>query len=238
MKCLLLAAGKGSRLRHEVDVKPLLPLLGIPLIERVIRQVHNAGVNDFYVVTGYKEKKVSAFLRKVSQKLSIPIATIFNEEWNSAENGISVLKACQHLHEPFILSMADHIYDPEIVRELIINPPADGEIALAVDRDLHNPLVDLDDVTRVLTDGDRIQAISKGMQEYNGFDTGVFLCTSAIFEVIEKVRLQGKTSLSAGVQLLALQGKAKAVDINGQFWIDIDDPPSVLRAEKALSAKR
>lgn len=236
MKCLLLAAGKGSRLKHEVDVKPLLPLLGIALIERVIRQMHNAGVDEFYIVTGYKQKEVSAFLRKLSQKLSIPITTIFNEEWNSAENGISVLKACQHLHEPFILSMADHIYDPVIVRALLTRPPNNGEIALAVDRDLNNPLVDLDDVTRVLTDGDRIQAIGKGMQEYNGFDTGVFLCTSAIFEAIEKARLQGKTSLSAGVQLLALQGKAKAVDINGQFWIDIDDPPSVLRAEKALSA--
>ncbi|MFV1968710.1 MAG: NTP transferase domain-containing protein, partial [Pirellulaceae bacterium] len=37
MKCLILAAGKGSRLRQRGNSKPLIRLLGIPLIERTIR---------------------------------------------------------------------------------------------------------------------------------------------------------------------------------------------------------
>ena len=37
MKCLVIAAGKGSRLRLKGDSKPLIPILGVPLIERVIR---------------------------------------------------------------------------------------------------------------------------------------------------------------------------------------------------------
>ena len=37
MKCLIIAAGKGSRLRQLGDSKPLIPILGVPLIERVIR---------------------------------------------------------------------------------------------------------------------------------------------------------------------------------------------------------
>jgi len=34
MKCLILAAGRGSRLTAEGDSKPLVTVAGLPLIER------------------------------------------------------------------------------------------------------------------------------------------------------------------------------------------------------------
>ena len=58
MKCLILAAGKGSRLSRKGDTKPLVPLLGLPLIERVIVTARMSGFRDFYVVTGYNGKNV------------------------------------------------------------------------------------------------------------------------------------------------------------------------------------
>ena len=60
MKCLIIAAGKGSRLANKGDSKPLLPLDGIPLIERVILSVMAAGVKNFYVITGYNGDKIRA----------------------------------------------------------------------------------------------------------------------------------------------------------------------------------
>ncbi len=54
MQCLIIAAGQGRRLRHQGDSKPLVPLLGVPLIERVIRAAREAGADDFYVVIGYQ----------------------------------------------------------------------------------------------------------------------------------------------------------------------------------------
>ena len=47
MKCLIIAAGKGSRLQERGDSKPLIPILGIPLIERVIRAAMEAGADEF-----------------------------------------------------------------------------------------------------------------------------------------------------------------------------------------------
>ncbi|MBW1612904.1 MAG: NTP transferase domain-containing protein [Deltaproteobacteria bacterium] len=47
MKCLIIAAGRGSRLSGKGDSKPLIPLLGLPLIERVILTATNAGLTDF-----------------------------------------------------------------------------------------------------------------------------------------------------------------------------------------------
>ena len=54
MQCLIIAAGQGRRLRQQGDSKPLVPLLGVPLIERVIRAAREAGADDFSVVIGYQ----------------------------------------------------------------------------------------------------------------------------------------------------------------------------------------
>ena len=110
MKCLIIAAGKGSRLQSIADVKPLIPLKKIPLIERVIDSAMQAEVDDFYVVVGYKGADVRAHLEKVGRSKSISITVIQNKDWEQA-NGISVLKAEPFLNEPFLLMMADHIFD-------------------------------------------------------------------------------------------------------------------------------
>ena len=92
MKCLIIAAGKGNRLRDIGDCKPLIPVLGVPLIERVIRTALKGGVGDFYVTIGYQADKVRAFLDQLAQRLKIRITLIVNEDWEK-ENGLSVLKA-------------------------------------------------------------------------------------------------------------------------------------------------
>ena len=50
MKCLIIAAGNGSRLQQKGGSKPLVPILGVPLIERVIRSAMEGGADEFYVV--------------------------------------------------------------------------------------------------------------------------------------------------------------------------------------------
>ena len=52
MKRLIIAAGKGGRLQQTGESKPLIPIFGVPLIERVVRSAQEAGADDFYVVTG------------------------------------------------------------------------------------------------------------------------------------------------------------------------------------------
>ena len=51
-RCLILAAGRGSRLASLGAPKPLVHLLGVPLLERVILTAQRAGLNHFTVVTG------------------------------------------------------------------------------------------------------------------------------------------------------------------------------------------
>ena len=234
MKCLIIVAGKGSRLKSLSDSKPLASILDVPLVERVIRSALEAGVNGFYAVVGYRGGQVRDFLGHLSGKISAPITVIENDDWEKA-NGLSVLKAKQVLDEPFFLLMGDHLFDPDIARKMIDFPLMDNEIALAVDQDLKNPMVDMDDVTRVMVRDGLIRNIGKGIAEYNCFDTGIFLCNPVLFSALEQsMRDTGDDSLSGGVRILAGKGRVRAMPIDGKFWIDIDDPERYKQAESYL----
>ncbi len=214
--------------------KPLLPLLGVPLIERVIRTGMEAGADSFLVVTGYEATALSSFLQRLSENLAVPIDTVHNPDWKG-DNGLSVLRARERLTEPFILTMADHLFDSVTAHDLAASPLGEGEVALAVDRRLDNPLVNPDDVTHVKLDGNRITAIGKGLDDWNGYDTGLFHCTPAIFDALRgSADEQKDQTLSGGMRWLAVRGRARAFDTNGRFWIDVDDPAAFRQAEKAL----
>ena len=119
MKCLVLAARKGSRLWQRGNSKPLIPLLGIPLIERTIRSALEAGIDDFYVVSGYNGGQVRRFLEDLAPRCATTITHVINNDWQNG-NGLSVLAAKEHLAEPFVLLMADHLFDPSILRDLAV----------------------------------------------------------------------------------------------------------------------
>ncbi|MDA2935341.1 NTP transferase domain-containing protein [Acidobacteria bacterium AH-259-D05] len=237
MKCLIIAAGAGSRLGQNGSCKPLMPILGVSLIERVIRSALEGGADDFYVVTGYQSRRVHDFLSRLTDRLGIRITPIVNEDWEK-DNGLSVLKAQKYLRGPFLLLMADHLFDPTIAHELMKYPLTDGEIILAVDGNTENSLIDIEDVTRVKTEGTRLRYIGKGLKDFNGFDTGIFLCRPSIFGALERCRqAHGDTTLTGAVRLLAGEDRVKAVYVTGYFVMDVDDPPAFKRAENALLAQ-
>jgi choline kinase len=235
MKCLIIAAGRGSRLANKGDSKPLLPLEGIPLIERVILSVMTAGVTDFYVITGYHGDKIRERLSSFRQTHPVTIEFIHNDQWEK-QNGISVYCARQTLHEPFFLLMSDHLFDPVIIKELKAEGVGEGEVKLAVDRRvIDNPLVDLDDVTRVWVEENRILEIGKGLPRYNAFDTGIFLCSRALFTALAESIAGGDASLSGGIRKMASRQKARIFDIGDRPWIDIDDEIALDKAQKLVA---
>ena len=242
MRCLILAAGYGSRLQSKGVSKPLIELDGTPLIERVMLTNREAGIAAFDVVTGHRGEALRAHLDAVGAREGIDIRYIDNPDYQLG-NGVSVLKGRGLLNEPFILSMCDHIYEASVVADLIAvanDPrglPANG-LVLAVDRNIDNPEIDLDDVTRVLEQGGYIRAIGKGITEYNCFDTGVFVCTPGLFEAIERsIERHSDDSLSGGVRLLASERKARILDIGARYWIDVDEPFELDEVTRHLSRR-
>ena len=160
MDCLIIAAGFGSRLREISSSKPLTPVAGVPLIERVIRAAALGGASAFTVVTGHEAARVEAFLATLD---GLAIRTVRVADWN-LPNGHSVLAGAAAIEGDFLLTMSDHLFDPAIVRRLIAAPAA--ALTLAVDRNLAGPLLDMDDATKVETDGAAIRRIGKVLDHF------------------------------------------------------------------------
>ncbi len=236
VKGLIVAAGQGLRIRDIALSKPLAEVRGVALIERVIESAHAAGLGEFVVVTGYEAERVEAFLADLSARRGFKIETVFNPDWDKS-NGLSVAAAEAMLGEHFVLMMADHLFDPEILSELLATAPDAEGVTLAVDRRLDNALVDMEDVTRVATTAEgKIVRIGKLIETFDAFDTGIFLASKALIRAVhEDVAVGGNGGISAGMQILADGGHAQVFDIGDRFWLDVDDKVAFGHAEQAAA---
>ncbi|HHF98149.1 MAG TPA: nucleotidyl transferase [Candidatus Aerophobetes bacterium] len=233
MKALIIAAGKGTRLRMLAKdrPKPLVRLLGLSLIERVILTARESGINEFVIVIGYLGDKIKEKLGD-GRDYKVKIEYVENEEWERG-NGVSVLKAKKHFKENFVLLMADHIFDASILKRLKKIDLNENECILVVDKSPQE-YIDLGDATKVKTKDGYIQDIGKKIKDYNCIDCGIFFLSPSIFKALEESIEHGDETLSGGIRVLARKGKMKSFDVNDNFWIDIDTVSSYKAAEKIL----
>ncbi len=81
-------------------------------------------------------------------------------------NGVSLVAAAEHIDGECLLTMADHLYSPELVRRLVAYDLPAGSCALAVDHDAER-CFDIEDATKVRLDESRIAAIGKTLERYD-----------------------------------------------------------------------
>ncbi len=90
---------------------------------------------------------------------------------------------------------------------------------------------DLDDATKVKCEADHIVDIGKDLARYDALDTGMFLCSPALFDRLESAKRDGSCSLSDGMRQLAREQKLRAFDIDDAHWQDVDSPEALAHAE-------
>ena len=58
MKCVILAGGKGTRISElsKSIPKPMIKILGLPIITRIIIHYKKFGFKDFIIAAGYKKR--------------------------------------------------------------------------------------------------------------------------------------------------------------------------------------
>ena len=229
----MLAAGTGSRLvSGEEFPKPLKPVSGVPLIVRILRSLQDEGIREAVIVTGYLGEKLRRAL-VAEPTLALSLTFVTNEQFTK-KNGVSLLAARPYLDGGAILTMADHLYSPEIVRRLRALDLPRGTSALAVDYDPER-CFDLDDATKVRVEQGKIADIGKEIPSYNAIDTGVFRVGPELVEELAALYdRHGDCSLSDGVKALAARGKFVACDAGDARWIDVDTPVAVQRAEAMI----
>ncbi len=229
---LILAAGLGSRLGATEMLKPLIPVHGKALIIRTLETLEAGGCTQFIIVLGHEATTIEHYINTHYQGNS-SIVYAYNNQYHLS-NGLSVLAASKHLQAGFVLSMADHLFSEQI--PMLLNTtalPKEGA-ALFVDYKIEE-VFDLDDATKVLTQGDEIIDIGKTIEPYNCIDTGLFLCSRDLITALEQVYAdKGDASLSEGMAVLGKQHKMKAIDIGSACWQDVDDPAMLEQGWKMI----
>jgi len=224
---LILAAGNGSRLAAcsgELP-KPLVPLYGKPLLEHVMSGAREAGIEKFVIVVGYRGRTIQKWYEN-RPFAGVDVAWVENPDYRKKNNGVSVLCAKDLIHEPFLLLMADHIFEPSTAGALLRQPLGRNEVILGVDRKIES-VFDLDDATKVRLEGDRIVEIGKDLKRYSALDTGMFLCQPVLFPGLECAMIDGNCSLSDGLRIMGQNRTFKGFDIGGAYWQDVDTPAAL-----------
>ena len=233
MKALIIAAGNGTRMQPVIRGrhKSLMPLLGLKIIERVILGAKEAGICEFVIVTGYKGNEIQEFLGK-GDRYGVSITFVQNNDWEKA-NGISALLARKYFSENFVLLMSDHIFDPATLVRIQRIQLKSTECVLAVDKNLDSVL-DVEDTTKAKISKGKVIDINKSLEDYNAYDTGMFVCSPYIFEVLKNTTARGKNSLTDGMRVLASEQKLRTFDIKGRLWADCDTYKDIKFAQKKL----
>ncbi|MFH1132771.1 MAG: NTP transferase domain-containing protein [Pseudomonadota bacterium] len=235
---VILAAGLGSRLAEAGEnssTKPLVYVHGEPLLNRTLRGLEIAGCSRVVIVLGHAAGIIRPEIEK-SYLGPTELKFVTNEKYE-LQNGISVLCARPYVEDQFILTMADHVFDDEIMQLAGEHQPIIHGATLCVDFKVES-VFDMDDATKVLAKDGVMQAIGKKLENFNCVDTGLFICTTALMDALEE--FYGKNndaSLSNGVQTLASRGKMRVLDIKDAFWQDVDTPEMLAHAEKVLAAR-
>jgi choline kinase len=229
-QCLILAAGNGTRMRPLSAglPKPLVEFRGRPILEHVILRAQEAGVEEFVIVVGYRGDLIRRSLES-QWNGGASLTFVENRDYHK-HNGISALKARNALEGNFLLLMADHLFEPETARKLLQQRLAPREVILAVDPKVDR-IFDIDDATKVLRAGDRIVDIGKEIVDYDALDTGMFLCSPALFDDLESASKDGNCSLSDGMLRLADEGRLRAMEIGDAQWHDVDTPEALAYAD-------
>ncbi len=230
MQAVILAAGDGERLHPQTALmpKPLLQLDGRPLINHVLDTLCEAGIDDAVVVVGHFGDQVR---RALADRHPCGVRIRFAE--NDAPllgNARSIWSARHAVDGPFLLTMADHLVEPGLIRALLAGAP--DRCRLAVDfAQPGDPRAS--EATLALVHEGHIDALGKQLTEWNALDTGVFWCTPEVFTALTPDLRDGEGG--AMFSSLARAGALDAVDVTGMAWQDIDTAQDLLDANSRLS---
>jgi len=117
LKAIILAGGRGKRLRPITDYvpKPLIPIKNIPIIEWQIKYLKKFGISEVIICSGYKTEMIENYL--TSKKLGIKIT--FSVENTPLGTGGAIKKAGKKINEKsFIVINGDVITNMDLKKLL------------------------------------------------------------------------------------------------------------------------
>jgi len=235
MRAVILAAGDGGRLGHHTTLlpKPLVPVLGRPLIAYTLEALAGAGIPEAVVVTGYRAPQlVLGTINNVPAGLELRFVSNPRYERGASYSLRAARQSCGA--EPFLLLMADHLLSRPIIRALVEAYDGGPSSFVATDGSAW-PEGYIEEATRVrLHPGaTEVSAIGKHLPDWDALDTGAFLLAPAAWEAVDAA--PEDCELSTIFSVLAASGQLRAVDVSGESWYDVDTAADLEAAHLLLA---
>ncbi|MGC9399821.1 MAG: sugar phosphate nucleotidyltransferase [Anaerolineae bacterium] len=118
MQGVILAAGKGSRL-HPITVnrsKAMLPILGQPIVARVMENLWTNGVEDFVLVVSPEDREITRYF----QRETAPGADVrFVYQTERLGMADALRQAVPLIEGDFVLSACDNLVSAEHIRRML-----------------------------------------------------------------------------------------------------------------------
>jgi len=226
MRVIILAAGKGERLRPLTEDRPKCLIEahpGVAIIDLQLRSIATVPeIDSVVVVTGYRADQVDAHLAKGTP---VPVITTYNPFFDVANDMVSLWTAIRFMSEPFIVLNGDDVFAPKVMADLVA---AKGNICAVIDQ---KPIYDTDDMKIELTDGrltaigkdlslDRAQGESIGMIRFMG--EGQTAMSGALERLLKTEKYRSIHWLAA-IQLLIDEGERVDYSLcEPEHWAEID----------------
>lgn len=237
MTGVILAAGMAKRLRPLTDNKPkcLLEVGHRTLLERTVEAMHQAGISEFVVVTGYRADQIRDFLTS-----HFPLFTfhfLHNADYEHNNNIYSLWMSMQEVRgKDFLLMDSDILCDPAAVVRIASEP----ESALAVNR--HE--LGEEEMKVVVDANQRITEISKTCrpEDAMGESVGIEHITADYSEALAceldlMIEQEGLIDIfyERAFERLIPQGHTfRVVDTTNYFSYELDTPEDFQRAQELM----
>ncbi len=244
MRAILLAAGRGSRLRPFTDDRPkcMVEVLGKPLLESALGALEQAGVHQATIVVGYLADQIRDTYG--ARFGNVRLSYVENPVFESTNTLYGLWMARRQLNDDILLMEADRLYEPEVLSELVRSPRS--EVALVDELRPHM------DGTVVFTDGDRITSMVLRKDQGERFDRAGAMKTVSVYKLSAallehafvpamshwvRAERSDETYEAVLAQLIA-DGSLElyAHRMGERPWADIDDPKDLRIAEATFGA--
>lgn len=240
MKAIILAAGRGSRMRELTDGRPkcLVELHGKTLLDLQLEALRAAGITEIAVVSGYKRELLA----------NRGLIEFHNPRW-AETNMVSSLACAQEWlrAEPCIVSYSDIFYSPAAVQSLMA---CSASLAVTYDPNwlalwqyrFGDPLLDAE--TFRLTTGHNLAEIGnkpKSVDEVQGQYMGLLRFTPKGWS--EVLRIRAELTLEQCDQMhmtgtLQRVIEARRLDVRAisydQYWGEVDSVEDLMKFERIL----
>jgi len=238
MQAVILAAGLSKRLRPLTDSTPkcLLKVGGKTILEMTINNILKNGINDFVMVTGYRENMIKNFMSSNFPGLDVIYLT--NGDYENNNNSYSLWMTKDYVKGDCILLDSDILFDFRILSRLLSSKYPD---CLAVKRD---HILSDEEIKVIIDSSNKILHIGKLLppEESFGESIGIERFSYSFFNNLGAV-LERKIVKENNVnefyetsfQELYDDGNAMyAVDVSDYKCMEIDFPEDLKKAEEEI----